>query len=178
MAWRFFKTLLFTVLVPGTVAGWLPQWLLEEQRRLVLHPLHVWHYAGLAVLAAGVTIYLWCARDFMVKGLGTPAPISAPKVLVVKGLYRWVRNPMYIGVLLVILGQAIFWGSRIVFVYLIGVALLFEMFVVLYEEPVLRARFGEPYEAYRRQVHRWIPRPPRSSPGNRHRGDGVFLASE
>src|SRR5579885_415345 len=82
------------------------------------------------------------------------------------------------GVLLVILGQAIFYGSRIVFVYLIGVALLFEMFVVLYEEPVLRARFGEPYEAYRRQVHRWIPRPPRSSPGNRHRGDGVFLASE
>ncbi len=169
MAWRFFKTLLFTVLVPGTVAGWLPQWLLEEQRRLVLHPLHVWHYAGLAVLAAGVTIYLWCARDFMVKGLGTPAPVSAPKMLVINGLYRWVRNPMYSGVLLVILGQAIFYGSRIVFVYLIGVALLFEMFVVLYEEPVLRARFGEPYEAYRREVRRWIPHPPRTSADNRHR---------
>jgi protein-S-isoprenylcysteine O-methyltransferase Ste14 len=169
VAWRFFKTLLFTVLVPGTVAGWLPQWLLEEQRRLVLHPLPVWHYAGLAVLGAGVTIYLWCARDFMVKGLGTPAPVSAPKMLVINGLYRWVRNPMYSGVLLVILGQAIFYGSRIVFVYLIGVALLFEMFVFLYEEPVLRARFGEPYEAYRREERRWIPHPPRKPADNRHR---------
>ena len=104
MAWRVFKTLLFTVLVPGTVAGWLPQWLLEEQRRAFPHHFHPSHYGGATLLATGAAIYLWCAWDFTMTGLGTPAPIDAPKVLVVKGLYRWVRNPMYVGVLSVVLG--------------------------------------------------------------------------
>ncbi|HKT46987.1 MAG TPA: isoprenylcysteine carboxylmethyltransferase family protein [Candidatus Acidoferrales bacterium] len=168
MAWRVFKTLLFTVLVPGTVAGWLPQWLLEEQRRAFPHHFHPSHYGGAILLAMGVAIYLWCAWEFTVTGRGTPAPIDAPRILVVKGLYRWVRNPMYIGVLLVILGQAIFYGSRTILVYMIGVAVLFALFVRLYEEPMLRGHFGEQYEKYRRRVPRWIPRAP-GKPGEGQR---------
>lgn len=158
MTWRLLKTLIFTVLVPGTVAGWLPQWLLEEQRRAIPHPLHFSQWIGLAPLALGTAIYLWCAWDFALKGFGTPAPIDAPRKLVNNGPYRYVRNPMYVGVLLVILGQAIFYGSRIVFVYMIGIGALFQMFVAYYEEPELRRQFGAQYEEYSRQAGRWLPR--------------------
>jgi protein-S-isoprenylcysteine O-methyltransferase Ste14 len=161
MAWRLLKTLIFTVLVPGTVAGWLPQWLLEERHRSFPSPLRFTHYTGLLVLALGVAIYLWCARDFAVKGLGTPAPADAPRRLVVNGLYRYVRNPMYLGVLLIILGQAIVYGSRTVFAYMLGVWAFFSLFILFYEEPELRRLFGPQYEGYCRQVRRWIPGRPK-----------------
>jgi protein-S-isoprenylcysteine O-methyltransferase Ste14 len=158
MAWRLFKTLLFTVVVPGTVGGWLPQWLLGERHTGIPCPLHFAQWIGLVPLAVGVAVYLWCAWDFAAKGLGTPAPVDAPRKLVIAGLYRYVRNPMYLGVLLVIVGQAIFYGSRTVLVYMIGVALVFHMFVFFYEEPELHRLFGVEYEGYCQRVGRWLPR--------------------
>jgi protein-S-isoprenylcysteine O-methyltransferase Ste14 len=90
--------------------------------------------------------------------MGTPAPIDAPKKLVVNGPYRLVRNPMYIGVFCLILSQAILYGSRAVLFYLAVVVICVNLFVLFYEEPHLRAVFGEQYLDYCRRVPRWIPR--------------------
>ena len=103
-------------------------------------------------------MYLWCAWDFAVKGMGTPAPIDAPKKLVVNGLYRFVRNPMYLGVFCLILSQAMTRYSRPIPVYFVFVGVCFHLFIVLYEEPHLRKVFGREYEDYCRHVRRWIPR--------------------
>src|SRR5689334_539230 len=96
------KTGIFTVLVPGVVAFWVPLRWLGVQRQWDELPESWWAYLGLPLLVFGSCVYLWCAWDFAVRGLGTPAPIDAPPLLVVKGLYRFVRNPMYAGVLAVI----------------------------------------------------------------------------
>ncbi len=101
-------------------------------------------------------MYLWCAWDFAAKGLGTPAPIDAPRVLVGKGLYRFTRNPMYVGVSSMIAGQAVYYGSSSILVHLLAVALAFHAFVRCYEEPTLRRLFGEPYDDYCRRMPRWL----------------------
>jgi protein-S-isoprenylcysteine O-methyltransferase Ste14 len=106
----------------------------------------------------GSLIYLWCAWDFSVKGMGTPAPIDAPKTLVVNGLYRYVRNPMYIGVACLVVAQLILCPEAPVLVYLVFVLTCVNLFVVFYEEPHLKKFFAEQYEDYRRNVRRWIPR--------------------
>jgi protein-S-isoprenylcysteine O-methyltransferase Ste14 len=158
----FLKNLLFTLLVPGTVALWAPwRWVAPGD----FHRPESWgllQIFALPVLAAGVAIYLWCVWDFAVTGRGTPAPIDAPKVLVVKGLYRYVRNPMYVGVLLVLAGEALLFESQRLLVYLGAIALMFHCVVLLVEEPILSREFGAAYETYRRQVWRWWPRRPRS----------------
>jgi protein-S-isoprenylcysteine O-methyltransferase Ste14 len=152
MFWRLIKTLLFTLVIPGTVGVYLPQWLKSDAVQLPF-PLRA---AGLALFACGVAIYFWCAWDFVSKGLGTPLPIDAPRVLVVKGLYRFTRNPMYVGVLSVILGQASYYGSLRVARYAGVVLAGFYLFVLFYEEPTLRNLFGEQYEEYCRKVPRWL----------------------
>ena len=152
------KTGIFTVFVPGVVAFWAPLRWLGVQRRWNDLPQHWWQYAGLPLLAAASLVYLWCAWDFAVTGLGTPAPIDAPRVLVVKGLYRLVRNPMYVGVLSVIFGWSIWLASLRVAVYGCVFWALAHGFVLLYEEPHLRRVFGEQYEEYRRRVNRWMPK--------------------
>jgi protein-S-isoprenylcysteine O-methyltransferase Ste14 len=150
------KTAVFSVLVPGTVAFTLP-WLLL--RRDPHPPRFEMPYAfGLLPLALGVAIYLRCAWDFVVTGLGTPAPVDPPKTLVVTGLYRWVRNPMYVGVLSAVLGQALLLGSLFLVQYAGWVFVAFLLFVVLYEEPSLERRFGQEYLEYRRAVPRFLPR--------------------
>jgi protein-S-isoprenylcysteine O-methyltransferase Ste14 len=153
------KTLVFTIVMPGMVGGVIP-WLLAQGSGMP-PLLSVW-MLGLIPIALGVALYLWCAGAFTFIGKGTPAPIDAPTVLVVQGPYRWMRNPMYIAVLAVILGQALVFRSWV----LVGYALLFCMvvhvFVVGFEEPSLGAQFGESYAAYLRTVPRWLPRPPRA----------------
>jgi len=113
------KTLIFSILVPGTVAGIIPWLLLQGSGSLVLRIPSVW-MIGLLPLLLGVGLYLWCAGAFTFIGKGTPAPIDAPKVLVVQGLYRWVRNPMYVAVLSVVIGEAILFRSFL----LVGYALV------------------------------------------------------
>ena len=159
MFWRLIKTAIFTVVVPGTVAIYMPQTL--RGRVAAVHASRsVSSGASLVLFFCGAIIYLWCACDFAVKGLGTPAPIDAPRVLVVKGLYRFTRNPMYVGVAAMIAGQAGYYRSASLGIYLLIVLLAFHTFVRLYEEPALRRLFGEQYEVYCRTVPRWLPRLP------------------
>jgi protein-S-isoprenylcysteine O-methyltransferase Ste14 len=94
----------------------------------------------------------------MIKGKGTPLPIDAPKRLVVQGLYRYIRNPMYAGVLIVIAGWAIFFWTTDLVVYGIAVWIIFHLFVVVIEEPILKRKFGSDYEDYCRNVGRWLPK--------------------
>jgi len=152
------KNLIFTFLVPGTVGIYLPL-LIVGDRTAVSGPAFV---SGCVLLAIGAAVYAWCVWDFATFGRGTPAPIDAPKNLVVRGLYRYMRNPMYFGVLTVILGWVALYRSVAVFVYALGVYSLFFLFVVIYEEPHLAQEFGSEYEDYRGKVNRWMPRPPRA----------------
>lgn len=150
----FIKILVFTVLVPGTVAGYLP-WYMVRDLPIEYTP---WVYPAGLCFVVGVATYLWCAYDFGVAGRGTPAPIDAPKRLVVRGLYRYVRNPMYVGVVTVIAGWAMLYQSGNLLKYLAAVFVFFHLLVVFYEEPHLKRLFGDEYTAYRSKVGRWIPR--------------------
>lgn len=148
------KNLLFTVLVPGTVAVYFP--LLIARGHSVGSGFAV--TISLVVLTLGAAIYAWCVWDFATFGRGTPAPIDAPKKLVVRGLYRYTRNPMYVGVLTVILGWATLFQAAYVLLYALMVGTCFHLFIVFYEEHHLAREFGSQYEAYRSRVGRWLPR--------------------
>jgi protein-S-isoprenylcysteine O-methyltransferase Ste14 len=164
------KTLVFTVIVPGTVTVLIPRWLLAagpEGHRAALGALH---YLGLLPILLGAAGYLRCAWDFATAGRGTPAPLDPPKALVVRGLYRVVRNPMYVAVLLVLFGEALLFGSPRLLGYAVVVLVLFHLFVVAYEEPTLRRAFGPSYDEYRAAVPRWLPR---RGPAARHGGRGA-----
>ena len=150
------KNLIFTVVVPGTVAVYVPIGVIARYGSLAV-AWSVEQYFALLPLLAGAAVYARCVWDFATAGQGTPAPIDAPRHLVVRGLYRYIRNPMYVGVLLGILGWAVFFRSLGLLCYACGVGLTFHLFVVLYEEPRLRGQFGESYELYCRAVGRWTP---------------------
>ena len=149
------KTLLFTIVVPGFVAVGVPYLMLGGFSVPEGGPLA---WLGGVCIVTGASIYFCCAWEFAVRGLGTPAPIAPTKFLVVSGLHRYVRNPMYLGVALVILGE----GAHFRAPHLVGYAaimlLIAHVFVIFYEEPTLGRQFGESYEQYRRAVPRWIPR--------------------
>jgi len=147
------KNLLFTVIVPGTVAVYVP--LLITHKRAPAQGLEL--AIAVAVLLLGAGIYAWCVWDFATFGRGTPAPMDAPKKLVVRGLYHYTRNPMYVGVLTVILGWAALFRAANLVLYGLAVGMCFHLFVVLYEERHLLAEFGSQYEVYRSQVARWLP---------------------
>lgn len=115
-----FKTLIFTFLVPGTVTILIPYWLMSSRAAQPL-PLDAFRYLGAPPLLFGVAIYFWCAWDFTFAGRGTPAPIDPPKELVVRGLYRYVRNPMYVGILSILLGEALLFASQRLFEYTVVV---------------------------------------------------------
>ncbi len=150
----FLKILVFTVLVPGTVAGYIP-WSIVQGVPLVVTP---WVIPAGLCSVIGVAIYLWCAYDFGVAGRGTPAPIDAPKRLVVRGLYQYVRNPMYVGVMIVLAGWNMLFRMASLLNYTIGVFVFFNLFVFFYEEPALKRQFGDEYMDYRSKVRRWLPR--------------------
>lgn len=113
---------------------------------------------ALPVFATGAAIYGWCVWDFASFGRGTPVPIDAPKRLVVRGLCRYTRNPMYVGVLVVILGWAILFQAGVLVFYAVLVGLGFHLIVLFYEEPHLHRAFRDDYDTYRTRVGRWFPR--------------------
>lgn len=120
-----------------------------------------WRWVGVVPAAIGGTVYVMTAISFAA-ARGTPAPIDPPKELVVRGLYRWVRNPMYVGVLVLIAGEALLYQAAILLLYVAALWTMFHSFVMFYEEPHLRKAFGESYERFLRDVPRWIPRRPRA----------------
>jgi protein-S-isoprenylcysteine O-methyltransferase Ste14 len=136
------------------VPWWLTDWRVRE-------PLPYWaplRVAGLILLAAGVAVLLQAFARFVVEGLGTPAPVAPTERLVVGGLYRYVRNPMYLAVAATIVGQALALGQPILLLYAAAFAVAVAAFVHWYEEPTLRRQFGQQYEAYRLAVPAWWPR--------------------
>jgi protein-S-isoprenylcysteine O-methyltransferase Ste14 len=151
--WLLLKNVLFTVVVPGTVGVYAPL-ALAAGRPWAPAPLLA---VAVVLLFAGAAIYAWCVWDFAAFGRGTPAPIDAPKKLVVRGLYRYTRNPMYVGVLTAILGWALAFQARNLVVYALVVFTGFHLFVLLYEEPHLQREFGDEYARYRARVNRWLP---------------------
>jgi protein-S-isoprenylcysteine O-methyltransferase Ste14 len=148
------NTILFTIFVPGTVAGYIPYRLADRFSHRTSGPLE---WLGIVVIALGTAIYFRCAWEFAVRGLGTPAPIAPTKFLVTTALHRYIRNPMYVGVALVIVGEGAWFRSLHVLEYAALMLTAAHTFVVLYEEPTLRRQFGESYEQYWRTVPRWIP---------------------
>ncbi|HSV56692.1 MAG TPA: isoprenylcysteine carboxylmethyltransferase family protein [Magnetospirillaceae bacterium] len=149
-----FKNLLFTLIVPGTVAVYVPLRIAGDRSFATGAAFG----AGCILHIVGASIYAWCVWDFATFGRGTPAPIDAPKKLVVRGLYRYTRNPMYTGVLTVIFAWALLFRAFELVLYALVVGTCFHLFIVLYEEPHLRAEFGCEYEDYRKRVGRWLPR--------------------
>jgi protein-S-isoprenylcysteine O-methyltransferase Ste14 len=149
----------FFVVAPCVVAGLVP-WLLTgwEAVEPLSHRIALRLLGGGLVLAAGAVLVHSFAR-FVVEGRGTPAPVAPPQRLVVGGLYRHVRNPMYLAVTGVILGQAPLLWQSVLAAYGAIVFVIFNAFVLVYEEPALTAQFGAEYRAYREAVPRWLPRP-------------------
>jgi protein-S-isoprenylcysteine O-methyltransferase Ste14 len=152
---NYLKSLLFLLLAPGILGGVIPLTLLQSGPQLQTGP---FAYLAFPIWLIGVSILLWCFWDFAHKGLGTPMPIDPPKKVIVSGLYRYVRNPMYVGVLTVIFGHFLWFGYWIILGYAGIFFLVVHSFVTLYEEPDLRKRFGAGYEENLREVPRWIPR--------------------
>jgi protein-S-isoprenylcysteine O-methyltransferase Ste14 len=148
------KNLIFTLVVPGMVGVYVPLFIAREQPPVSGSRFVV----ALALLSGGGTFYGWCVWNFAVVGRGTPAPIDAPKKLITRGPYRFTRNPMYVGVLAVILGWAVLFESAAVFKYALVIGLCCHLFVVLYEEPHLRKAFGADYENYCVRAGRWLPK--------------------
>lgn len=158
------KNVLFTLLVPGTVTVLVPYWLLSSRSASARLPIGPFRYLGILPILCGAVIYLWCVWDFTFAGKGTPAPLDPPKELVVQGLYRYVRNPMYVGILSLVLGEAVLFRALILFEYAIIGFCFFYLFVLLYEEPTLRQKFGPSYRRYCGTVPRWIPKVISSKP--------------
>jgi protein-S-isoprenylcysteine O-methyltransferase Ste14 len=117
-----------------------------------------WRALGIALIATGALMVLRCDFDFVTRGKGTPAPPAAPLYLVTNTLYRWTRNPMYVGMLLVLAGEAALFGNMALAIYWAAAGLGFHLFVILYEEPHLTRIFGESYRNYCAQVPRWLPK--------------------
>lgn len=154
------KNLLFAIIAPGTVAVFLPLFIAGDRSPATGRSLAI----AFILLGLGTLIYTWCVWDFASHGRGTPAPIDAPKRLVIRGLYRCTRNPMYLGVLTVIVGWAVFFQTATLVFYAVFVFACFHTFIRLYEEPALTRGFGNEYSAYTARVGRWLPKPPQGPP--------------
>jgi protein-S-isoprenylcysteine O-methyltransferase Ste14 len=146
------RILVFTLIVPATVVIYVPAQLARSPGPPAVA------VAGGLVMGAGLLLVVWCFFDFAARGRGTPAPWDPPQHLVTNGPYRHVRNPIYVGVLSILLGEAVFFGSVALLAWAGVTALGFHLVVVLYEEPGLRDRFGSEYERYLADVPRWLPR--------------------
>jgi len=163
-AWLALRSLLWVTLLPGFFAGYLP-WRYFGVGSVILDFGNPAHWAGILGIAAGVVLLGACVWEFARTGRGTLSPVDPPRVLVVRGLYRYVRNPMYLSVTLIVLGEVLLTGSRALLGYWSVWFVAVNLFVIGFEEPTLRRQFGGTYRQYAEVVGRWIPRV-RPYPGN------------
>lgn len=153
----FLRNLIFTILQPGLVAGLVPYWIVRNETNVWPIPLiGATEYLGSLIFVIGTTIMFLCIGSFAVKGRGTLSPIDPTQKLVITGLYRFSRNPMYVGVMLMLVGESILYRSTSLTIYSAIVFLTFNIFIQLVEEPRLRKDFKEEYDNYCQAVRRWI----------------------
>jgi protein-S-isoprenylcysteine O-methyltransferase Ste14 len=156
--WAAAGSALFFVVAPGAVAGLVPWWLTGWQARGLPSYWAPLRLLGATLLTTGVVVLVHSFARFVVEGSGTPAPVAPTERLVVGGLYRYVRNPMYVAVVATVVGQALLLGRPRLLLYAVVVFVTVASFVRWYEEPTLRRRFGAQYDAYARAVPAWWPR--------------------
>jgi len=151
------RNLLFTILQPGIVTVLVPYLILSYSGKAFLpEQWTVLDVVGATLMIVGTGILLNCILRFATEGKGTISPLDPTKQLVAKGLYRYSRNPMYVGAMILLIGEAIFWRSIALAIYAAVVFLAFNLFIILHEEPRLRRVFGDRYDEYCRSVRRWF----------------------
>jgi len=151
------RNLIFAVLLPGMVAGYIPYLILgKPQHWISPGPLNGIQWLGIPAIIIGFVILLNCILRFAVYGKGTLSPLAPTKKLVVTGLYRYTRNPMYTGVMLMLAGEAMFYRSGSLWLYLVFVFIGFNLFIIGFEEPRLRREFSREYDDYCMKVRRWL----------------------
>ena len=153
----FIRNLIFTILQPGLVVGLFPYLIAGDKFKIVFHqPFGILQFAGIIIFLAGVALMLYCIYYFAIEGRGTLSPADPTKNLVVHGPYQFSRNPMYIGVMLILISEGIFFSSVTLWIYAAIVFIAFNIFIVLHEEPRLEEDFGTEYQQYRKSVRRWL----------------------
>lgn len=155
-------TILHTLLLPGSLLVGLPYWLLASRDGVPAAALPL--ILGTVLMVLGVGGLGVCFWDFVVSGKGTPNPLDPPRILVSDRLYQHIRNPIYVAVVMMLLGEALAFATAMLALYAAILWLVLHGFVLFYEEPTLRRGFGARYEVYCREVPRWIPRFPRRTP--------------
>jgi len=150
-----YKSLLYLIVEAGLFALYIPLALLRTGQRIETGVLS---FLALPLWLIGGLIVLWCFWDFTFKGRGTPLPTDPPKELVITGPYHYVRNPIYVGVMSIFLGHFLWFGYWALLTYAVLAFMGVHLFVVLYEEPTLKHKFGALYEDYLKRVPRWIPK--------------------
>ena len=155
--WLALRSIAWALLLPGLFAGYVP-WRFFGLAQVQLNLQNQVHILALVMIGLGAALLATCIWEFARSGRGTLAPVDPPRELVVKGLYRYVRNPMYVSVTMIVLGEVLLTGSRALLVYWAVWFVAVNLFVIGYEEPTLRRRFGASYERYTKEVGRWLPR--------------------
>lgn len=153
----FFRNLLYTTLQPGMVAGVIPYWLTGKNAKTTFAaPFVVYHFLGMLTFAIGFVLMLICIISFAIQGKGTLSPADPTRKLVIAGLYRFSRNPMYIGVMMMLIGESFFFQSNVLGAYSLLIFIAFNIFIIYFEEPRLRKDFADDYDIYVKQVRRWF----------------------
>ena len=153
----FIRNLIFTILQPGIVVGFIPYLISKEKISKVFKNVFEFNnYVGFLVFIVGILVVFYCIYDFAKRGKGTLSPADKTKELVISRLYTYSRNPMYVGIILVLIGEVIFLNSIKLLVYTIIVFIGFHLFVILVEEPRLKKDFKEKYKKYSSTVGRWF----------------------
>jgi protein-S-isoprenylcysteine O-methyltransferase Ste14 len=170
LAWPLVGTAAFALVAPATIVGWAPYAISGWRMGPPPGGFFAARIAGAVLAVCGVAALTECFLRFAIVGRGTPAPVAPPGTLVVTGLYRHTRNPMYVALVTTLVGQALLLGSLAIAEYTAAVWVTTHLFVLVYEEPALKRKFGAAYEQYRRHVPRWWPRltpwvPPASESG-------------
>jgi len=159
------KTIVATIVVPGTACILVPYFILKASSVSFTPTIGLGQISACLIVACGIFMVLWVSTAFVRKGQGTPIPIDPPTRLIIQGLYRYVRNPMYVGAILIVLGEVIYFHFGWLLLYAVGLWTILHTALIIFEEPQLRHRFGVEYEQYLRTVPRWIPKfPARSIP--------------
>ena len=153
----YLRNLFFTIIHPGLVVGLIPYWILGPKwKQQFSLPINFYQYLGTPLFLIGLFVLLHCIIRFAAVGRGTLSPIDPTKKLVTSGIYRYSRNPMYLGVLMTLMGEAVFFRSYHLGIYLLIMALIFNFFILLVEEPRLHEDFGDEYSHYCNRVRRWL----------------------